>query len=1138
MAEVVEKIIEVKTKVEKAENIKELKAEIEQLTEQMNSLEAGTEEYNETVNKLVEAQEELTTAMKVGKSQLSAQEGSYNALVNEMAALKKVMHSVTDASKRMELSKRINDINNELKEMDAQQGVFVRNVGNYENAIKSALQTPQQELKKLRQELANLEEGTAEYNATFARMAQLTHDVTEQQELLKWSSSDLGDMLGNVAGVATSLAGGLSAMNALQGLFGGDGGELEKAMLQAQRFIQLIQGLEQLEQLGDKLKGLWKGIENFNQDTAASEIALANFTEEAERAGEASEKTAGALASNVAATTQSAQASNNNAEALEKEAQAYDVLADAMVEALVGNAEYVEQLEAKLESLQTELSETRDRLAELRAEKMACNEADTDLIEANEFLTKVFEQDEEALVDEIQALKEKIATTKSHTRTIEDNADAEIKSIRKRTEVLNVENKTVEISHKGWKKWLAIQILNSKQNKLSIAEINAMTGAQLVNTAATLAWAAAWKVLRAAIISTGIGIILVAIGSLINLLIEGAKALFGFGDKAEDAAEKVEKLESVIDELNTSLEAQERVWSRTEKYLKAVGASYERIYNARRANLVKQKEMVEAQLREQELIEASIPLIDLLSDEYADFRDKMAELRNEWGRLNEAINDLDYDKELHEIEEQRKAEEEAAEARRRAADAAISAYNAQKEEANKLYKSLQDHYKTEQQKLKEKYEQEKKLLEKFGKDTTLLTKKYEEDKTAITLKELEARRKAAEEYNRLANSLLSGEALLEEQLEEAEMAAEIWNEYADNFDEFGASLPSGVIEKFNQEFGLTMDSLDDFKLHMDLANKAVEDAKKALEDYRKEQAKIASDKIVASIEKEINAINRLMEVKSRQKDQEYGLYESTNNIYTDFSNNYISQMYKRWQTEDEIHKLRIEAMQQVAQKYKEASENMSLTDEARLDALANYAAMEQEIELANTDYVIASNQRKAEATDNYVAAIQDSLDGIGQILQSVADAWETSIQAQIDAGEISEEEGERQMENMRGIQSAIAMINALSSAVSAYNSLASIPYVGPALGAAAAAAALASGIAQVVAINKVKKGDKGGESNRYAEVVPTMPEYNPQIVQNATSYQEKEDLANAMSNTPIWVSVKDIDSVQSRVKTKENETTF
>ena len=111
--------------------------------------------------------------------------------------------------------------------------------------------------------------------------------------------------------------------------------------------------------------------------------------------------------------------------------------------------------------------------------------------------------------------------------------------------------------------------------------------------------------------------------------------------------------------------------------------------------------------------------------------------------------------------------------------------------------------------------------------------------------------------------------------------------------------------------------------------------------------------------------------------------------------------------------------------------------------------------------------RKAEANDNCVNTIQDSVSGISQILGSVADAWETSIQAEVKAGRISEEEGEKQMEEMKGIQSAIALINAFSSAVSAYNSLASIPYVGVPLGIAAGAAALASGLAQVKAINAV-----------------------------------------------------------------------
>lgn len=59
------------------------------------------------------------------------------------------------------------------------------------------------------------------------------------------------------------------------------------------------------------------------------------------------------------------------------------------------------------------------------------------------------------------------------------------------------------------------------------------------------------------------------------------------------------------------------------------------------------------------------------------------------------------------------------------------------------------------------------------------------------------------------------------------------------------------------------------------------------------------------------------------------------------------------------------------------------------------------------------------------------------------------------------------------------IINTYSSATKAYDSLASIPYVGPALGAAAAAAAIAGGIANVNRIKSTSFGSGGGGSSSY-----------------------------------------------------------
>ncbi len=1108
MADVKKKIVEVDIRAQK---IGELKEQVKELTRLMDSLDKESLEYNRTVDMLVDAEEELTTVMKVGKSQLSAQEGSYNALVNKMAALKKAQKAVTDEASRMRLGDKIREINDELKRIDANNGVYTRNVGDYENAVKKALKTPQQELKALRVQLAQLTEGTAEYNAVFTRMAQLTHDVTEQQEMLKWSSADLGDILGNIAGVATSIAGGFSAVNALGGLLGmSEDEDLEKAMLQAQRFLQLIQGLEQLEELADKIKGLWQGIKNFVNTTTVGTAALTDFQQETDKVEEASTGAASAINTNAAATNTGAEATNRATEATER----YSATISGLTE----------KQKSMLLLLETQLRATELEIQQYEAIASASGNMDS-------------------------LVKEQLESRKSSLKTIKAQIGAirqEALTTQAATTATVANTAATELNHKGLKGRLATMILNSKQNKLTVTELNAMTTAQLANTAATIAWAGAWKILKTAIVSTGIGVIIVALGALLNLLGKGVKALWGWISGANKAKEQTEALKTAFDTLNETLEGQEKSWERQEMLMEAQGKSYEEIYEARKKNLKAQLAEVQALLASQRAIANDIGQRKLQKKKYDDFRETLDELVAKEKELKQSIDDLDYENYINGVKERKKAEEDAAAAAKKAAEQAKAAYDKQKEEADKLYQSLIEHYKTEQQKLKEKYEKEKELLEKYGKDTTLLTKKYEEDKTAIVMKEAEARRKATEEYNNLIDRGMDNPSL-EYFVSQLEDAADKYNAFMTANskvarDENGMNTLDGyaeVIKYISEQYGINIKSITELDAWLKVVTKEYEDAKKALEDYKNQIKETTSADLVAELEAQVAAIQELTEQKQLEAEQEYQLYESSNNYYTDFENNYISQMYKRWEAEDAIHQMRMANLQEMADKYKEASENTMLTDEARVEAFAKYKEIEQQIANETAEHNINVNLRETEAIDNYTSAVQDSLGGISQILGDVASAWETSIQAQVDAGELSEEEGEKQMESMKGIQSAIALINALSSAVSAYNSMASIPYVGPALGAAAAAAALASGLAQVAAIQKVKKGDKGsGDSTRYAEVTPTQTDYNPQGITNVTGEQETQNLANAMTKSNIWVSVKDIDAAQSKVKTRDKEATF
>ena len=123
-------------------NVTELKKALKEAEEQSNTPE-GWAKYQETLEVLKQNQNALKDAMyatsgsleDVKKSALGAST-SYNSLVNKMADLKREFRSTGDEARRMQLGQQINEINDKLKEMDALQGNFQRNVGNYQSAFK------------------------------------------------------------------------------------------------------------------------------------------------------------------------------------------------------------------------------------------------------------------------------------------------------------------------------------------------------------------------------------------------------------------------------------------------------------------------------------------------------------------------------------------------------------------------------------------------------------------------------------------------------------------------------------------------------------------------------------------------------------------------------------------------------------------------------------------------------------------------------------------------------------------------------------------------------------------------------------------------------------------------------------------
>ena len=130
---------------EAVKSIADLKENVKTLKQNLDQLEIGTQEYQDTLDELKVNQNALKDAMYATSSSMedltqaaTGASESYNSLVHRMAALKEEFRATNDAVRRAELGQQIKAVNDQLKDLDALQGNFQRNVGNYAGSIKDA----------------------------------------------------------------------------------------------------------------------------------------------------------------------------------------------------------------------------------------------------------------------------------------------------------------------------------------------------------------------------------------------------------------------------------------------------------------------------------------------------------------------------------------------------------------------------------------------------------------------------------------------------------------------------------------------------------------------------------------------------------------------------------------------------------------------------------------------------------------------------------------------------------------------------------------------------------------------------------------------------------------------------------------
>lgn len=120
-------------------SLKDYKQKIDELRASLLSLENTSAEYQSTAEKIKEMQGKLNEVMSVGKQSANAVAGSYNALSQELSALKKEWKNMEIGSNEWEdTAKQIDKLNDKLKDADSKVGVFGRNVGNYSQSFVEA----------------------------------------------------------------------------------------------------------------------------------------------------------------------------------------------------------------------------------------------------------------------------------------------------------------------------------------------------------------------------------------------------------------------------------------------------------------------------------------------------------------------------------------------------------------------------------------------------------------------------------------------------------------------------------------------------------------------------------------------------------------------------------------------------------------------------------------------------------------------------------------------------------------------------------------------------------------------------------------------------------------------------------------
>ena len=112
----------------------------------------------------------------------------------------------------------------------------------------SSLKALREELKRVKDEMSGLEEGSDAFLQAAKKGGELKHQIDEINQSIRGASADFGDMLGNITNVGAGITGAFQAAKGAMELMGVESENVTKAIKDMQSIMAMTQGLDSIDQ--------------------------------------------------------------------------------------------------------------------------------------------------------------------------------------------------------------------------------------------------------------------------------------------------------------------------------------------------------------------------------------------------------------------------------------------------------------------------------------------------------------------------------------------------------------------------------------------------------------------------------------------------------------------------------------------------------------------------------------------------------------------------------------------------------------------------------------------------------------------------------------------------------------------------